>query len=213
MDLPEQWQQALSSPAAILILAALAVVLFIALLFPVIFKQPPSKSIKIGAKAIKNHLKLSLFLAAIAIIFACAGYLFYYYNQPVRIVTASQFKLEKGKDIRELQQNGGTWDTVGLYLLDVRSRSEYAVEHLKASASLPAERAANESYPIEKVDIAVYSTNDKFEEARKVADAIKRNGYSIKAKYKDKIGKIYVIKDGFEGLKKAGLATQSGGWN
>lgn len=69
MDLPEQWQQALSSPATILILAAPAVVLFIALLFPVIFKQPPSKSFKTAVEAVKNiWLQALIFLAVVAML-------------------------------------------------------------------------------------------------------------------------------------------------
>ena len=144
-----------------------------------------------------------------------ASYLVYdFFVQPVRIVEAARFKLEKGENIHQLQTKGASsWQQAKIYLLDVRSRTEYAKGHLVGSESLPAERAINEAYPIEGVAVAVYSDKSGLDEARKVADAIIKNGESGKVKYDKKIGRIYVIKDGYEGLKKAGLSTESGGWD
>jgi rhodanese-related sulfurtransferase len=144
-----------------------------------------------------------------------AGYLAYdFFLQPVRIMGAAQFKLEKEKNISQLQKGGlSAWQQAEVYLLDVRSREKYSVEHLVGSESLPAERAVSEAYPIEGVAIAVYSDEAAFDEARKVADAIIKNGESGKVEYDERIGKVFVIKDGFEGLKKAGLSTESGVWD
>jgi len=97
--------------------------------------------------------------------------------------------------------------------LDVRTRKEFAVEHLRGSVSAPAEIAAKDQYPIEKVDVIVYSAESRFDEARKVADAVKKNGDLVKGAYKEKVGTIYVVRDGFEGLKAAGLATEPGIWD
>ena len=144
-----------------------------------------------------------------------ASYLAYdFFVQPVRIVGAAQFKLEKGENIHQLQTKGASsWQQAKIYLLDVRSRTEYAKDHLVGSESLPAERAINEAYPIEGVAVAVYSNKSGLDEARKVADAIIKNGESGKVKYKEEIGKIFVIKDGFEGLKNSGLKTEVGEWD
>lgn len=143
-----------------------------------------------------------------------ASYLAYdFFFQPVRIVRAAQFKFEKGKDIKELQQRKlGSTQKSEVALVDIRSRSEYAIEHLKGSASLPAELVVKRNLKV-NLDIAVYSSADEFEEARRVAEAIRKNAESTQNKYKEKIGKIYVISDGYEGLKNAGLITESGAWD
>jgi len=164
-----------------------------------------------NAKKAVNMILISLvFLVVLGV-----GYLAYdFFLQPVRIVGAAQFKSEKGKNISQLQKGGlSAWRQAKVYLLDVRSRKKHSKEHLVGSESLPAERAVTEAYPIEGVVIAVYSDEAAFDEARKVADAIIRNGESGKVKYDERIGKIFVIKDGYEGLKKAGLSTESGGWD
>ena len=161
-------------------------------------------------KAVQTALAILIGLAMVG-----ASYLAYdFFVQPVRIVGAAQFKLEKGESIHQLQTKGASsWQQAKIYLLDVRSRTEYAKDHLVGSESLPAERAINEAYPIEGVAVAVYSDKSGLDEARKVADAIIKNGESGKVKYKEEIGKIFVIKDGFEGLKNSGLKTEVGGWD
>lgn len=143
------------------------------------------------------------------------GYLFYYFDQPVRIVTATQFKLEKSQTIKRLQQRGlAAWPDTGLYLLDVRSRDEYAKGHLKASESLPLERAIKEAYPpIKGLDIVVFSANARPEEAQIVVNAIKKRGEKMENIDKEKFGTIYIISDGFEGLENAGLVTEKGVWD
>jgi rhodanese-related sulfurtransferase len=221
-----------NKPIVLVLLAAVAVTIASFVVLPALFR--PIQAIrpkeekdqgKKGAKDKKgsehkgflNKKTIIKFLLSglLGLVVLGAGYLAYdFFLQPVRIVGAAQFKLEKGKNISQLQKGGlSAWERVEVYLLDVRSREKYSTEHLVGSESLPAERAISEAYPIEGVAIAVYSDEAAFDEARKVADAIIRNGESGKVKYDKKIGNIYVIKDGYEGLKKAGLSTESGGWD
>ncbi len=208
MNLPAEWQQVLSSPSVIILLALVVVATLFIFLIPVILKVDFGQKAR---KSFQRNPKQALVLISLAVILAASGCLYYYFNQPVRIVSAGQFKLEKGRDIKQLQQRKpGSVQENKVAVVDIRSRAEYAVEHLKGSASLPAELVVKQKLKID-LDIAVYSSAARFEEARNVARAIRKNAKSNQAKYK--VGKIYVIRDGFEGLKKAGLITESGGWD
>lgn len=195
---------------AVLIMTSLLLFFFV----PAFFNLTNKTKISRGFGFIKEYPRRSLAFVIVGLVFIFGLYAFYYVNQPMRVVTATQFKLEKSASIKQLQEQGlGSWRVAGVYFLDIRSREEYAKEHLKGSESLPTERAIKGKYPFEKIDMAVYSSSSKFEEARKVAEAIKKNGDAAEDKYKEKFGKIYVIKDGFEGLKAAGLITESGIWD
>ena len=142
------------------------------------------------------------------------AYLSYdFFFRPVREVSAWQIKLEQEGKIKRLQKGGlGAWQEAKTYLLDVRNRAIFEKEHLVGSQSLPADRAITETYPIQDVPIIVYSDKSSFDEAKKVAEAIVKNGASSKGAAKNP-GRIYVVKDGFEGLKNAGLVTESGVWD
>jgi len=215
MNLPAGWQEATATSTLLLaflvLVGASLVVLFLA---PFFFKLAKKAKFPARLGFIKRHPKRSLAAVLVVLIAIFGACVYYYFSQPVRIVSAAQFKLEKGGAISELQQRGfSSWEAISLLLLDVRSRQEYATEHLKGSASSPVEIAVREVYPKEEVDIVVYSAASRFDEARKTADSIKKNGNLVKDRYKERVGKIYVIRDGFEGLKKAGLATEVGIWD
>ena len=140
------------------------------------------------------------------------GYVAYdFYFRPVRVVSAWQFNLERGGVIKKLQNEGlAAWPKAKIYLLDLRSREFYAEDHLVGSESLPADRAVTEFYPIENVTMIIYSSN--FNETREVVEGIVKKGQSGKINYENP-GQIIIIKDGFEGLKGAGLKTESGEWD
>lgn len=209
MNLPPEWQVALTSPIVIALLALTGATLLVVFLGPVFFKAVQKTKFPQRLEFIKRHPRRSLVAAVVVLFVLAAGYLFYYYSQPVRIVSAAQLKLEKGKAMELTQQGYSGRDKAKFYFLDVRSRAEYAVEHLKGSASLPAENTAEASSDV-KMDVAIYSSAARFSEARRVADTLKKNTNLAK---KGKVGKIYVIRDGFEGLKAAGLATEPGIWD
>jgi rhodanese-related sulfurtransferase len=199
VNLLEVWQEFTSSSLGIAVPALIVLIAAIVLTAPALFKVVRGKA--------------STALGVLVAIFI--GYLFYYFDQPVRIVTATQFRLEKSQTLKRLQQRGLiAWKNTGLYLLDVRSRDEYAKGHLKASESLPVERAVKEAYPpIKGLDIVIFSANARPEEAQIVANAIKKRGEKMENIDREKFGTIYIISDGFEGLENAGLITEKGVWD
>ena len=206
MNLPTSWQELTNSPLIVAFLVLIGATILVTFIVPFVFKIVKNTKLPKHLGFVKTHPKY-LFVTAFVILIAIFGfYVYYYINQPVRIITAAQLKLEKGRAIELTQQGPSGRSKADFYLLDVRSRSEYAVEHLKGSASVPAETAIKQS-PVSKLDVVVYSTASRFDEARKVANVIKKKGS------KGMIGKIYLIKDGFEGLEKAGLLTESGIWD
>jgi rhodanese-related sulfurtransferase len=214
MNLPTSWQEASSSPLTIALTALIGATLLITFLAPVFFKTIKTTKFPKRYGFIKRYPRRSLAAVIIVLIAIFASYVCYSFSQPVRIVSAVQFKLEKGGQIKELQQKGlSGWQEAGVYLLDIRTRDEYATDHLVGSASSPAEIAAKEKYPIKNVDVVVYSTSPRFAQARRTADAIRKNGESVKRRDRVQFGKIYIIRDGFEGLKKAGLISEEGIWD
>lgn len=167
-------------------------------------------SFKLG---FKNKSPKTIVLAVITLLIVVGVvYVAYdFYFRPVRVVSAWQFRLERSGAIKKLQDEGlVAWPKAKIYLLDLRSRESYAKNHLVGSESLPADRAVTEFYPIENVTMIIYSSN--FNEARKVAEGIVKNGQSGKISY-EKPGQVIIIKDGFDGLKGAGLKTESGIWD
>lgn len=173
-------------------------------------KKFPKLNFKLDFKK-KSPKTIVLIVIVLLVVFG-VGYVAYdFYSRPVRVVSAWQFKLERGGAIKKLQNEGlVAWPKAKIYLLDLRSRESYAKDHLVGSESLPADRAVTEFYPIENVTMIIYSSN--FNEARKVAEGIVKNGQSGKINYENP-GQVIIIKDGFEGLKGAGLKTESGEWD
>ncbi|MEX0621955.1 MAG: rhodanese-like domain-containing protein [Candidatus Woykebacteria bacterium] len=180
-------------------------------------KKPalPTFTFNLSLKSFKIKSPKALAVGIVVIIAALVvGYFAYdFFFRPVRVVSAWQLRLEQGAKIKELQEGGlAVWPTAKIYLLDVRSRDDYAKEHLRGSGSLPANRAEDEFYPIEDVVVVVYSGQHGYDLAKGAADDIWQNGQSGRVNYKNQ-GKIYVVKDGFEGLKNSGLTTEEGEWD
>ncbi len=173
-------------------------------------KKFPKLNFKLDFK--KKSPKTIVLAVITLLVVVGVGYVAYdFYFRPVRVVSAWQFNLERSGAIKKLQDEGlVAWPKAKIYLLDLRSRESYAKDHLVGSESLPADRAVTEFYPIENVTMIIYSSN--FNEARKVAEGIVKNGQSGKINYENP-GQVIIIKDGFEGLKGAGLKTESGIWD
>ena len=215
MNLPEGWSQGFaSSPLLIALVALVGATTLVAFLAPVFFKTLKVTKVPKRVRFVKRYPRRSLVVLIFILIAIFASYVYYSFSQPVRVVSAAQFKLEKGSQVKELQQKGlSGWQEAGVYLLDIRTRDEYTADHLIGSESLPANIASKEKYPMKNVDVVVYSTGSRFDEARQTADAIAKNGKSLKRRDRAQFGKIYIISDGFEGLKGAGLATEAGIWD
>lgn len=149
-----------------------------------------------------------IFLVVIGLILVgTAIFAFDFLLRPVRMMDSWQLKLEKGGQLSKLQAGGlSSWPEAKIYLLDVRSRDSYKKGHLRGAENLPSYKAA-EFYPIENIPVVVYSSEFSLGDARAVADAIDENGKSGRITYENP-GKIFIVKDGFEGLKKAGFKIE-----
>lgn len=208
--MPASWKDILSSPLVIALVVLIIAQVILFCIAPVLFKLFEALPKRIGF--ISHYPRRTLAVLVVLLILIFGSYVYYYFNQPVRIVTAAQLKLEKGRVVNKLQDKGlSSWVENRIYFLDIRSPEEYAAGHLKGSSSLPAERVAQEMYPMGKIDLVIYSTSSRFDEVRKAADSIEKKAKL--SQYKGKSGKIYLIKDGFEGLEKAGLLTEFGIWD
>ena len=194
-------------------------------LIPVFLKYLKSSKYKFAQKklTIKFNLNIKskikspkyIIVSLLVVVFVVGiGYLAYdFFLAPIRIVSAWQIKLEKGSQLSKLQDGGlASWPKAKIYLLDLRDRDSYAKDHLVGSESLPANIAAIEFYPIDKVTLVVYSSKSNLAEARIAAEGIVKNGGSGKIKY-NQPGRIIIIKYGFESLKDAGLKTEGGVWD
>ena len=215
MDLPTGWLEGLGySPLLIALLALVGASLVILFLAPAFFNLLKKTKFPARFSFIKRHPKRSLAFIIVILVAIFGAYVYYSFSQPVRIVFAGQLRIERLNALKQVQSDDATVsDNSGIYLLDIRSRKEYAVEHLKQSDNKPADRNAAGMAPLDGVDLVIYSTGSRFTEARRVADVIKKHEALLKGKYTKKPGKVYIVRDGFEGLKKAGLATESGGFD
>lgn len=193
-----------------LILSTLVLgVLVIAVLTTVLFK-PKSILYFLG-----KLLHYPVFYILILLIVGGVGfYIFKANTAPILYLNAEQTNNRESSKLKELQAKGfKNFQTIGVYLLDIRSRKDFAASHLKGSTSQPAESAAVLTYPLEKVDIIVYSTEKDSESAKKVGEQILKNGEKVKSTYKNPVGQVIVVTDGFEGLKSLGLETEKGAWD
>ena len=128
-------------------------------------------------------------------------------------MTASELKNQYSQELSLLQNKGlGYSDKAGIYLLDIRSRDDYNLEHFKGSSSTPAERAIKNVYP-QLNQIIIVAKASEINKAREVASAIKAKEGDRVVSGSESFGKIYIITDGYEGLKKAGLETEVGIWD
>ena len=150
-----------------------------------------------------------LFLVVISLILVGAAiFAFDFLLRPVRMMDSWQLKLEKGGQLAKLQAGGlSSWPEAKIYLLDVRSSDSYEKGHLIGAQNLPSYKAA-EFYPIENIPVVVYSSEFSLSDARAVAAAINENGKSGRITYENP-GKIFIVKDGFEGLRKSGFRIES----
>jgi rhodanese-related sulfurtransferase len=157
-----------------------------------------------------SYKKLLIILLGVFIIILLFVFGFFYYlkTQSVQTVTAQKLKNSEITNIQILQGKDPLWyENSALLLLDIRSREDYAKGHLKNSRNLPAEEIKRFIQP-EREAVAIYSSKDNFSEVEKAADYISKKNKDLNQE--NKVGKIYIIEDGFEGLKDAGLIVEEG---
>ncbi len=202
----------LSSQNLLFFLAGLLIVtVLVSALFPLATKFLGSSSARILShdlgklyRLLKKNPLPTAAVFSFLVVFLAAGYFFYLSYQPLRTVSAAQIVRERSAKLRQVQE---TFDYLkaGIYLVDVRDREAFAKDRLAGSVNIPETAASIEVLAIPKTDIFVYGEKGKFALAKKIAEVLqkKRENY-------ENLGKIYLVKDGYEGLVKAGLEVETG---
>ena len=140
-------------------------------------------------------------VAIILVVVSVGSYLFYLQGRP-QIVTASQFKEREEDSINYIQKNEDYFiiKNSEMYILDIRNEEEYTQKHIKGAFSVPFDKIEEGFSFAKNKKIAVYTSGDKFWEARQAADIINSQVDE----------KVYVVKGGFEGLKNERLESVEG---
>ncbi len=155
------------------------------------------------SKKVGKHLTLVIALVSILVIVVAGGYYLYVINQPT-VVSAEKFKEVEGTSLEGLKATTSfeAYQNSDLLLIDVRDSAEFYNGHISKSFSLPASIAGSRDLTsLKGRRAAVFSRRDKYDEAYSVARIIKD---------KSEAEKVYVVREGFEGLKEAGFEVKVG---
>lgn len=159
-------------------------------------------SISISLKKVKQNPVISAVVVFLVVVIFGGGYLFYLQGRP-QIVSAGQLNSAESENLDYIQGGNIDYDIIknsDMFVLDVRTEEEYTKEHIKGSFSAPLEKVRNGFTVPNDRKIAVYSSQESFDEARAAADILKAQ-VDVK---------VYVIEGGYEGLKEQGLETVKG---
>ncbi len=187
------------------ILVGLVLLTFIAtFVFPLILKAKKVRfNVVYVSKKVRNHLTLVIALVSILVIVVAGGYYFYTTTRPT-VVSAEKFKEVEEASLNDLKSTTSfeAFEKSELLLIDVRESSEFYKGHIAKSFNLPASDAGSKNLKaLEGRRAAVFSWRDKYDEAYSVAKTIKD---------RDVAEKVYVVREGFEGLKEAGFEVKVG---
>jgi hypothetical protein len=117
--------------------------------------------------------------------------------------------LEREK-LETIQERGyQDWYETKLYVVDARDSQKYEQEHIKGSGKTTAKRLTTLLLPSDTTFVLISDSQDLVG-LRKTLEEVERN--SLKNGL-DRKAKIYLLKDGYEGLKRVGLKTEAGGYD
>lgn len=206
----------ISSPIFIVLLILIALTLVAVFILPAFLKiaggtdtrglRVTVSSLTGQSRKILSHPTRLAIVIFVIVLLLTAGYLFYLQGRP-QIITAERFNKREAASVGIIQNNQDYFiiKNSDMYIVDIRSEEEYTKEHIKGSFSVPFEEfekwsKLQKGSKIKGKKLAIYSSRDELGQAREAADI-------IKGEVEDK---VYVVKEGFEGLKSAGLATAQG---
>jgi rhodanese-related sulfurtransferase len=155
------------------------------------------------SKKVGGHLTLVIALVSILVIVVAGGYYFYMTSRPT-VVSAEKFKEVEETSLSDLKSTTSfeAYKNSDLLLIDVRSGLDFYNGHIAKSFNLPASAAESRNLtPLEGRRVAVFSWRDRYDEAYSAAKTIKN---------RDVAEKVYVVQEGFEGLKEAGFEVKVG---
>lgn len=133
-------------------------------------------------------------------------------TQPIKVVTAKEFINIKDNSLKKLQSEGyGSWDSSGLLIVDLRDNKSFEEEHIKGSGHYDADKVLKNIGFTKGVDLVLVVNKNEVQKAKDIAEKMA----NIREKYKSELRvqgeKIYVISDGYEGLKATNLQMEKGG--
>jgi len=155
----------------------------------------------------KRKKKLSIVIILIIIFVVLGGTFYFLKKSPIQVISAKELKEKEAANLKILAEDPLWYEKTTLLLLDARSREEYEKGHLKNSMPLPPAEMKKFLQPDGK-SIVIYSARDKFSEAKIVGEYLYKKNKELNRE--KKVGKIYLIKDGFEALKAAGFVIEEG---
>jgi rhodanese-related sulfurtransferase len=198
----------LSQPILIALGIVVIFTIVLSLVLPLIARSFGSTKGQIFSHDLNKFIKdlrkhpIQTLVAVFLIVAVLAGvYYLYAKDQPVQISAASFVKAERAQ-LDRLQQettSAGVLEASDeLIIIDIRGIDFYR-EHIQGAlgVDLITFRGGKQSIDPPR-RVAVYTSADKLNEAKEVANSLK----------KQKMKKIYIIKDGYEALKASGLTIQ-----
>lgn len=135
-------------------------------------------------------------------------------KDPIKVVSATEFVKVKSASLKMLQSQGyGSWDSVGLLLIDLRSKDQFNLEHIKGSGQYDFAKVSKNIGFVKGVDFVLIVNKNDVLKAKDLAQSLKNNRLENGNLSDYQTEKIYVISDGYEGLKAANLEVEKGGWD
>ncbi len=198
------------------ILIAISILLVVLVgLFVFIFLQTRQAAFGLRAK-LKSLNKYRLFFLLIVLdlilIVYGIGYLTKLESDPIKVVTAKEFFSIKTNSLAKLQSQGyGSWGDAKLLMIDLRGKKAFDAEHVKGSGELTPEQVSKDVVPGNGVSIALVVSKTDLKKAKDLATLLSKKVVLTDDGKPTEV--IYVISDGFEGLKESGLALEKGGWD
>ena len=146
----------------------------------------------------KHWIKLAV-LAVLLLVVGCGLLFLYVRNTSVLILSARHFLLLERSGV-ELLKSGASYAEIyekgDLLLFDARDINSYFKARAQGATVINLDellKAEELNYPKDK-RVALYGSSDQLDQLRKAADKLQRSG----------VPKVYIIKDGLEGFRKAG---------
>ena len=165
-------------------------------------KANPETSVEIKKenKLLKKQFIQVAGVVLVLVAFGLGGWI-YFQSRP-ETISARTFVKREAKNIDYMGQNNTytVYLNSDLYLFDLRTKEQFRDEHIKSSFNVQLQKVGREVSFFTGRKIAFYSTIDDIETAKKAASILDKNT-SVK---------IYIIEDGYEGLKNQGLETITG---
>lgn len=165
-------------------------------------KTNPEASVEIKKenKLLKKQFIQVTGVVIVLVAFGLGGWI-YFQSRP-ETVSARNFVKREARNIDYIGQHDTytVYLNSDLYLFDLRTKEHFKDQHIKGSFNIRLERLKQDLNLTGNRRIALYSSINELE-ITKIAAKIINKGVRTK---------IYVIEDGYEGLKNQGLETSTG---